>query len=707
MKQVIVHAGEVRVVEVPAPQPSARGILVRVEFSCISTGTEVAGIRAAAQPLLQQAIRQPQKIRRAIEMIRNEGLGRTLERALGQTQARPLGYSLAGVVEAVGKEVDYFAPGDRVACAGSSLANHAQWVDIPVNLAVKIPQRVEADAASTVALGAIAMQGVRRAAPQLGESFVVVGLGLIGQITVQLLRANACRVLAVDPDAGRVAVARAGGIDASLAAQDYAQRIASYTDGLGADGVIITAASSDPQLVNTAAQACRVKGRVVIVGDVRLDLDRTQLYQRELDLLIATSYGPGRYDPSYESDGIDYPPAYVRWTENRNMQAYLQLLASGAIRLDHLTRSVTPLENATQAYGALNQDEERPLLALLTYPKPDAVPASAVTTIVGSPTARSKQLRVALIGAGSFAQSMHIPNLERLRDRYALHAVVGRTGATVELIARRHGAKYATTQFERVLEDRDVDVVLIATRHNLHASMVLQALAAGKHVLVEKPLAITADELSSIERYFSQNTVTPLLLTGYNRRFAPALEAARTLIQQRATPLVVNYRMNAGYLPLDHWVHGPEGGGRNIGEACHVYDLFGFLTDSAPLRVQAEAISPRGRELRRDDNFVATIRYEDGSLSTLTYTALGASEYPKEKMEIYADGTVLSLEDYRRLDVSGRAGPVWSSSSADKGHLAMLAAFADGVRQMRWPVALQRQLDAMRIAFQVQDAIHS
>ncbi|HYA58968.1 MAG TPA: Gfo/Idh/MocA family oxidoreductase, partial [Burkholderiaceae bacterium] len=423
--------------------------------------------------------------------------------------------------------------------------------------------------------------------------------------------------------------------------------------------------------------------------------------------LIATSYGPGRYDPSYESDGIDYPPAYVRWTENRNMQAYLQLLASGAIRLDHLTRSVTPLENATQAYAALNRDEERPLLALLTYPKPDAVPASAVTTVIGSSTAGSKQLRVALIGAGSFAQSMHIPNLERLRDRYALHAVVGRTGASVELIARRHGAKYATTQFERVLEDRDVDAVLIATRHNLHASMVLQALAAGKHVLVEKPLAITAEELSSIERYFSQNTATPLLLTGYNRRFAPALEAARALIQQRATPLVVNYRMNAGYLPLDHWVHGPEGGGRNIGEACHVYDLFGFLTDSTPLRVQAEAISPRGRELRRDDNFVATIRYEDGSVSTLTYTALGASEYPKEKMEIYADGTVLSLEDYRRLDVSGRSAPVWSSSSADKGHLAMLAAFADGVRQMRWPVALQRQLDAMRIAFQVQDAIHS
>jgi len=707
MKQVIIHAGEVQVVDVPAPQPSARGILVRVEFSCISTGTEVAGIRAAAQPLLQQALQQPKKIRRAIDMIRNEGIGRTLERALGQSQAQPLGYSLAGVVEALGKEVDYFAPGDRVACAGSTLANHAEWVDIPVNLAVKVPQAVAADAASTVALGAIAMQGVRRAAPQLGESFVVVGLGLIGQITVQLLRANACRVLAVDPDAGRVAVARAGGIDAALPAQDYAKQIAAYTDGLGADGVIITAASADPQVVNSAVQACRPKGRVVVVGDVRLDLDRTELYRRELDLLIATSYGPGRYDPSYETDGIDYPPAYVRWTENRNMQAYLQLLASGAISLDHLTRSVTPVEHASRAYGALSRDEERPLLALLAYPKADLVPPSAVTKIVGSTMPRAMQLRVALVGAGSFAQSMHIPNLERLRDRYTLHAVVGRTGASVDLVARRHGASYATTQFERVLQDPDVDVVLIATRHNLHASMALQALEAGKHVLVEKPLAISREELSSIEQYFSQNAATPLLLTGYNRRFAPALAAARALTQQRATPLVVNYRMNAGYLALDHWVHGPEGGGRNIGEACHVYDLFGFLTDSAPLRVQAEAISPQGRELRRDDNFVATIRYEDGSVATLTYTALGAPGYPKEKMEIYTDRTVLSLEDYRRLDVSGRNAPAWSSSAADKGHLAMLSAFADGVRQMRWPVALQRQLDAMRIAFQVQDALRT
>jgi len=701
MKQVLIRGGGVAVEEVPAPAASPRGVLVRVEWSCVSVGTESASVRMSALPLYRRALKQPENAKRALEIARNEGFVRTYKRIRGQLAAGlPTGYSAAGVVVDVGSEVDGFAVGDRVACAGAGIANHAEFIDVPVNLAVRVPDEVGLDAASTVTLGAIAMQGVRRAAPSLGDAVGVIGLGILGQLTVQLLRAAGCRVLATDLDAERVALAVEHG--AEDASADFAERGRTLTGGFGADAVIVTAATASSDPMHAAAQACRRKGRVVIVGDVGLELRRSDLYEKELDVVMSTSYGPGRYDPVYELEGRDYPQGYVRWTENRNMEEVMRLLAAGDLRIDGLPQERFGIDDAEQAYAALD-GERKPLLVLLSYPEREEAARRRVET--RTVAAKEGRIGVALVGAGSFAQSQHVPNLLKLRESFQIRAVTSRTGATAKAVAARTEAAYATTDIEDVLADPEIDLVLIATRHDLHASQTLAALRAGKHVFVEKPLALNETELAEIESFYADRVDAPLLMTGFNRRFSPAIVRARELLAPRTTPLVADYRMNAGYIPLDHWVHGAEGGGRNIGEACHVYDVFGALVGAEVEAVTAQAIRADGKRLAANDNFVATIRYDDGSVCALTYTALGHRDHPKEQLEVFADTTVLTLDDYRSLTVSG-GGRGWRGATQQKGHLEELEALATTLRDGGpWPVPLADQLRAMRIAFAVEERI--
>jgi predicted dehydrogenase/threonine dehydrogenase-like Zn-dependent dehydrogenase len=703
VKQVLIRGGAAAVDEVPAPVVPARGLLVRVAASTISAGTERASVEMSKLPLYRRALAQPHHAKRAIEVARRDGFIRTYKRVKDQVDAGlPIGYSAAGVVVEAGEEVVGFAPGDHVACAGAGIANHAEVIAVPVNLAVRVPDGVEFEDASTVTLGAIALQGVRRADPTLGETIGVLGLGILGQLSVQLLLAAGCRVVASDPDPVRVALAVArGAIDGT---GDFAERGRAHTDGFGLDAVIVTAATPSSDPMSVAAQACRRKGRIVIVGDVGLELKRTDLYAKELDVLISTSYGPGRYDEVYEIQGRDYPISYVRWTENRNMAEYLELIASGDVRLGDLPRERFDVDDADHAYAAVSREGDRPLLVFLGYPER----ADALTRRVAVRTARSHvgAIRVALVGAGGFAQGTHVPNLRRLEDLFALRCVMSRTGSTARAVAERNGASYATTDYDEVLRDEDVDLVLISTRHDLHAPMALAALRAGKNVFVEKPLALNEAELADIEAFFAEaGEGAPLLMTGFNRRFSPAAEHARAALAGRTTPLVADYRMNAGFIPLDHWVHGPEGGGRNIGEACHVYDLFNFLVGGAGVRdVTAQSIAPSGR-LARNDNFTATISYDDGSLCTLTYTALGNADHPKERMEVFADNTVVTLDDYKSLSVTGK-GEGLRGVTQHKGHEDELRALGRALRDGGpWPISLQEQLRAMRIAFAVEAAI--
>jgi predicted dehydrogenase len=419
---------------------------------------------------------------------------------------------------------------------------------------------------------------------------------------------------------------------------------------------------------------------------------------------MSTSYGPGRYDAQYEALGQDYPIGYVRWTENRNMEAYLDLLAAGRVSLEPLTRAAYPVEDATAAYEALKGEGEKPLLVLLEYPREDREPARVVR--LRAPAATPGRIRVALVGAGGFAQGTHLPNLLKLRDRFEIRAVVSRTGTSAKAVAAQAEAAYAATDLDAVLSDPEIDLVLISTRHDLHAGQALAALEAGKHVFVEKPLALSEEELARIEAFYAGREDAPLVMTGFNRRFSPAITRARELLAGRTTPMVVDYRMNAGFIPLDHWVHGPEGGGRNVGEACHVYDVFDALTAAEVTGVNATAIGPGSPRLARNDNFAATVAYEDGSICTLTYTALGHRDHPKEQMEVFADGAVLSLDDYRSLTVAGGRGGGWASRTVDKGHVQELEALARALREGgEWPIPLEEQLRAMRIAFAVEEQI--
>lgn len=703
MKQLLVRSGKVFLKEVPAPLAGPKNVLVQVDRSCVSVGTEMAGVKMSGLPLYRRALKQPHHVKRVVQMMRDQGVARVYKQVKGKLDAGlPTGYSAAGTVIAVGSEVDGIAVGDRVACAGAGVANHAELIDVPVNLCVPIPEALSFDLAATVTLGAIAMQGVRRAQPTLGETVVVVGLGILGQITAQLLSANGCRVIGTDVDPRRIAVAVENGMDIGINPKDgdLVERIIKLTDGIGADAVVITAASPSSDILAQSFQACRKKARVVIVGDVGLNMARADIYTKELDVLISCSYGPGRYDPVYEEEGADYPLPYVRWTENRNMQEYLRLLAARRVRLDNMLQEPFPIDQAEEAYGKLSGDCEKPLLVLLKYPPREG--ATHRTLQISAPSPVDGRIKMALVGAGGFAQGMHLPNLQKLKDKFDLRTVVSRTGLSARGAAERFGIANAATDYQAVLDDPEIDLVLIATRHDLHAEMTLAALNAGKNVFVEKPLSMTEEGLEAIEAFYAANPKGPLLMTGFNRRFSPAVTAAREAMKGRTSPMIVNYRMNAGYIPSDHWVHGPHGGGRNIGEGCHIYDLFNALTGSQPVDVYACTIIPQSGHWRRDDNFVATVRYADGSVCTLTYTSMGSKNFPKERADIFVDGKVLVLDDYKQLSVTGGNGG-WKGMTMEKGQMEELKALAEAFKPGgQWPISLADQVSATRVSFAVQ-----
>lgn len=712
MKQVLIRRGEVVADDVPAPACEPGTALIAVLRSCISVGTELGGLQRSAMPVWKLAARYPEQVKKAVQSVATVGLTRTWGIAQDQlSAARPIGYSAAGIVLQVGDGVEGLRPGDRVACAGAQCANHAEIIRVPKNLLTPVPEGVSFEDASTVTLGAIAMQGVRRAQPTLGETFVVIGLGALGQLASQLLNAHGCRVIGVDLDRRRIETAFALGMTASVDPQDrsQAEQVARLTGGVGADGVIITAATASDEVVSAAFQMCRKKGRVVLVGDVGLNLKRADMYQKELDFFISCSYGPGRYDTQYEEGGVDYPIGYVRWTENRNMAEYLRLIAQRRINVGPLVASTFPVENAADAYAAL-QAPERPLLVLLSYAD-SATPRAAART-VASPTSRPAHegaVRMALVGAGGFAKGMHLPNLHDLGKLCHLRAVMSRSGHNAAATARRWGATYCTTDFQEVLADPRIDAVIIATRHNTHAQMALEALRAGKHVLLEKPLALTTAEMDEIARFFAERAseTPPMLLTGFNRRFSPHTRRMREWLAGRSNPMIIDYRMNAGYLPADNWLVGPEGGGRNLGEACHIYDLFTCLTGARVTDVKVSAIRPATGYYRPDDNFTASLSFADGSVANLTYTALGSRDYAKERCEIFVDGKVIALDDYKTLTISGGDGRALRTRLPEKGQKEELEAFAKAIRSGGpWPAALWEQEQATRVALEVESALN-
>ena len=695
------------VAEVPAPPLTDDSILVEVHSSLISTGTEVAGIAASPKSIVREAIEDPAKVARGLRMIREAGLQRTMTLVNNEIDGGvPAGYSCAGTVIAVGKNVNGFLVGDRVACAGAGKANHAEVVAIPQNLAVVVPDGCDMSSAASATLGAIAIQGVRRADVRLGEFVAVLGLGLIGQLTVQLLNASGCRVIGTDVDPARIATAMRFGMKVGIdpAEEDAVRGVLEATGGMGSDAVIITASSDSAPLVQQAMQMVRRKGRVVIVGAVPLEMQRSPFYEKEADLLISCSYGPGRYDKNYEDRGIDYPFAYVRWTENRNMAEYLRLVADGKIDFKSLVEKTWPLDDAVAAYADLT--EYRRIAVLLTMPEHSAGKTSRRVETNPNPKAIPGQIRTAVIGPGAFVRAVHLPHLKQMPNQFGINAVVGRTSSTAWNVARQYGAKYASTDFEEVCKDPEIDLVIIASRHNLHASQAILAAVAGKAIFLEKPAALNAGELDELMDTVRKAGVP--MMVGFNRRFSAFMRNVKSLLNQRSNPVVISYRMNAGPLPADSWIQGPEGGGRVIGEACHIFDLFNYLVGSTPVEVSATPMNRTSSHIAQTDNFSASVRYPDGSLCTLLYTSLGSTDLPKEQMEAFYDGKTIVMEDFRKLSFFGIAGKPISKSQQDKGHMDELRLFADYLQgRTTAPMSLDEIEAATRTSFIVDEIVRA
>lgn len=688
MIQAVIKGGKVVPETVPVPAVSDGAVLISVVNSCISAGTEISGVRNSGKTLMQRVMEKPDRVIKALEVLKNEGPAGLHARIKGQDPGTmPTGYSVAGTVIAVGNGVSRFRVGDRVAAAGAGRANHAECVDVPENLVVRTPDAVTAAHASTVALGAIAMQGVRRADLNLGEYGVVVGAGILGLLTIQMLKASGVRTIALDIDDSRLGVATALGSDLviNVLAEDPVGKVINHTGGFGADAVIFTAATDASEPLSQAFRLCRKKGRVILVGVSGMEINREDMYEKELELHISTSYGPGRYDSRYEVDGLDYPYAYVRWTENRNMEEYLRLLERGAVSLEKIISAEYPIEEVTSAFESF-ATVPKPLIVLLRYSFEEALHKHALhdlsrVTLRQSLPRRDELVNVALVGTGSFAMAMHLPILQKLSSRYRLHCVMGRNGLKAKEVAAKFGAVYATTSFEDLLADNDVDLVLISTRHDSHADYTLQALQQGKHVFVEKPLATNIDDLNRIRNYYAAGNRTdghPLLMVGFNRRFSRYAREIKKQLVGRVGPLYIRYRMNAGFAPAESWVHAD--GGRIIGEACHIIDLMSFITGSSIAAASHTSPQFNGCKYSDRDNRSITLNFADGSLCLIDYLSVGNAGFPKEYMEIHFDEKTIVLDDYKSLKGYGLAMTEIATRQSDKGHLEEFEALYDALK---------------------------
>lgn len=687
MYQVIQNqkTGELIVDEVPAPRLRRNGIIVQNSCSLVSAGTERSSVATAQASMLGKARSRPDLVKQVLDEVKRNGVVATYKKVQSRLDNfKELGYSSAGVVLA--SSTDAFKVGDRVACGGVGYAAHAERIFVPQNLAAIVPESVTFEQAAFATIGAIALQGVRQADVRIGECVAVVGLGLVGLLTVQLLKASGCRVIGLDINHGNFELAEKLGCDKCVLSNDEAIRhVEAFSRGRGADAVIVTAATKSNTPVELAIQFARKKAKIIIVGAVGMNLPRTPFYEKELDVRISCSYGPGRYDASYEEGGNDYPIAYVRWTENRNMQAVLDLIAQNKLDVKSLITHRFSVEDALDAYDLITgRVKEKYLAILIEYSEHNGVSGNGKThhDFIAPNSAKSKFSAVGdepvlgFIGAGNFAQAHLLPPLKKMDVR--LRAVATARSVSAKSIAQKYEFENCTTEAREVLDDPEVNVVFIATRHDLHAELTTAAIEKGKAVFVEKPLAISWSQLEDIREAHHGSDVP--LMVDFNRRFAPLTQEAKKLFFGRTEPLTMIYRVNAGYLPPTHWYHDREqGGGRIIGEACHFIDLLSYFANSPAQSVFAESMDNVGRY--HDDNVMITLRFGDGSVGTVIYLANGDSGLSKERLEISCQGTTAVLDDFRFLEIyKDRRRRVIKNRRQDKGHGEALRHFIEAVK---------------------------
>ncbi len=701
MKQVLQdRSGSTQVRDVPTPSCAPGSVLVRNAFSVISSGTERSRIETSQKSLIGKARARPDLVREVAAKARREGIRSTTQAVRRKlAEETPVGYSSAGVVVEVGSGVRAISPGDRVACAGVGHANHAEIVNVPANLVAKVPAGVSLRSAAMTTIAAIPLHGIRLAGIAIGESVAVVGCGLVGQIGCRLLRAAGATVFALDIDQTRVDQALAGGADAGFSSDSRgAESVRKATGGRGVDHVLVTAAAPSNEPLLLGAEIARDRGTLVLVGDVPVTFPRAALYDKELSFRVSRSYGPGRYDLEYEEKGLDYPIGYVRWTEQRNMECVLALQAAGRLQLDDLI-DVVPVDDAQNAYERLLGDaSNRPHGALalaydglqdgdLEAAEPPRKLEVRSSTTTGGRHAATAPIGIGLIGPGNFAKNVLLPAFVAAGTR--LEVVAGGSGPSAEALGRNSGFARVGESPASVIEDPSVDAVVIATRHGDHATLVVEALHAGKHVFCEKPVALTVRELEDVLEAAERSSA--ILAVGFNRRFAQLLREARAFLSATGSPLAATYRVSAGHLPADHWTHDlDEGGGRIIGEGCHFVDSLVFLAGSPVVEVHATGYGDPQLPVEARDNVTITLRFADGSVGSILYVAEGSGRVPKERLEGFSGGRTAILDDYRELELFEPTGSrKQGGRTQDKGHREEIAAFVRGAERGEFPVPLE------------------
>ena len=699
--------------ETPTPQVSPGAVFVQNYVSLVSAGTEKMLVDLAKKSLLGKARSRPDLVKKVIEKVKKEGFGNTITKARIKLDTPiPLGYSCAGIVREIGSGVDEFQVGDLVACGGAGYANHADFNVVPKNLCVKLPdfkgEPLSFEEASFATVGAVALQGVRQAGLTLGENVCVIGLGLIGQITVQLCKANGCRVIGADIDDNKLKLVKQLGADKAVHSENLVDEVANFTNGVGADAVIITAAAQGSQLVEAAGDISRMKGRVVVVGFVGLDLPREVFYKKELDLKMSMSYGPGRYDAGYEERGHDYPLPYVRWTEQRNMQTILELCACGKLNVKSLITHRFPFDNALDAYELITSGKEPYLGVLLEY---DASESQDVIRLLAKEHSNGEEaVNFGIIGAGNFAKGVLLPRITKNVGTALIGIATGR-GMTAKAVGEQFGFQYCADTGDQIIADKDINTVLVATRHDSHAEYVIKALEAGKHVFVEKPLCLNVDELkkiaSVIKSIHKKQNTAPVLMVGFNRRFAPFIQRAKKRVTSLSKPIFVCYAVNAGLIAKDSWVQDPKvGGGRIVGEVCHFIDTLRYLCGSPVKSIQAASIQTDDRTQVNRDSVSITLKYVNGSVGQINYHALGSSDYPKERLEASVGNSTMVIDDYKRMKIYGKK-KVNLKRRQDKGFDAEIESFVHSITKGgEPPIPIPELIETTLATFAVHESLN-
>lgn len=703
--------GEITVDDLPAPKLRPGFVLVRNVFSLISSGTERTSVEIAQASILEKARLRPDLVRQVLDSVRRDGVVATYKKVRDRLDhLNDLGYSSAGIV--VESAVDAFQVGDRVACAGAGYASHAELISVPRNLAVKVPDEIGFDEAAFTTVGAIAMQGVRQADLRVGEQVVVTGLGLIGLLTVQLLKASGCRVIGMDISERNFALALKLGCDRCTVSNDGAAlEVQAFTRGYGADAVLITAATKSDEPVRLAMQFARKRGKVVAVGTVGMNIPRNPFYEKEVEFRISCSYGPGRYDPAYEQAGSDYPLGFVRWTENRNMEAVLDMMAQRKLDVRPLITHRIPVQESLRAYDIITGKVEEPYLGvLLQHSDPGTDVAMSRRVELRPPASPSGPQRAVLgfIGAGNFAQSMLLPSLIKMNVR--LRGLATSKPVNAKNTGKKYNFEFCATDAREILGDKEVNLVFITSRHDSHGRYVAEALRAGKSVFVEKPLAVNNDELESVldaYREAAGRGHAPLVMVGYNRRFSEPIRAISSFFAGRTEPFAMHYRVNAGFVPATNWVQQPEQGGRFIGEAGHFIDVMQFLCGARPVSVYAVAPKDDARRYNRD-NLLVSITFADGSVGSMHYLASGADAVEKEYLEVFAESKTARLWNFKKLELAVARKKSSSSFSGDKGHAAemkaVLLAFETGSGS---PVSIESLAVTSRATFAALESLRT